>query len=188
MYIYFKTWWDRNVWVREQSMSRERRMYGNPNISSIHSFSIWTQKSLLKISSRQIKFMVRGGMKIKYNSRNHWHITNRMIADTFYTILKQYIYQVKTESQLRLLFNRWSSNENTSDRIPKIFYPNSKVKAMIFLKYIYLLTPISVTNKILVCCKVTLYHSGLKNVPISGHSYCKSPLCSHSCQYKITNI
>ena len=85
-----------------------------------------------------------------------------MTADTVYIILKKYIYQVKTESQLRLLFNRLQSNENTSDRIPKIFHPNSEVKAMIFLKYTHLLMPISVTNKILVCCKVTLYHSGFK--------------------------
>jgi hypothetical protein len=38
----------------------------------------------------------------------------------------------------------------TSERTPKIFYPNYEVKAMILLKYTHFLMPISVTNKILV--------------------------------------
>ena len=52
--------------------------------------------------------MAREGMKIKYKSRNHRHITNRMIADTFYNILKKYTLgynriTVKTTAQLIII-------------------------------------------------------------------------------------
>jgi len=86
------------------------------------------------------------------------------------------------------MFNRSSSNENTCDRIPKIFYPNSEIKAMIILKYTHLLMPISVTNKILVCCKVTLYHSGLKKCshlrPHANHHYVHTAVNTKSQMFK----